>query len=271
MRKTAVSSGHRHNPSLHGAPGRTPWDARPVLEGTLSGDVYTTTAKYVWEGNSYYSPLMYSLIGGAWRYHFYDGLGSTRQLMLHASPYTVTDTYSYEAFGNLMSSSGTTPNPYRYVGSLGYYQTGNDLMHLGARYYMPEVGRFVQEDPSRQDANPYAYVASNPVLMTDASGLLTPDCGLCIACVTATIVSAAAGCIRGCWNSPCRGQCIITCLNSLLTQEFWDELPRITQFALGLCGSSCWTCGCGYWPGKPGPPKIWQPGDPYPPGGFVIE
>ena len=88
-----------------------PYDGvRPVLEGTLSGDVYTTTAKYVWEGNGYYDPLMYSLISGAWRYHMYDGLGSTRQLMLHASPYTVTDTYSYEAFGNLLASTGTTPN-----------------------------------------------------------------------------------------------------------------------------------------------------------------
>jgi len=122
-------------------------DVRPVLEGTLSGDTFTTTAKYVWEGNSYYSALIYSMLGGAWRYHLYDGLGSTRQLMLHASPYTVTDTYSYEAFGDLLSSTGSTANPYKYVGSLGYYQTGNDLMHLGARYYMPEVGRFLMRDP----------------------------------------------------------------------------------------------------------------------------
>jgi YD repeat-containing protein len=67
---------------------------RPVLEGTLSGDAFTTTAKYVWEGNSYYSPLLYSMLGGTWRYHMYDGLGSTRQLMLH-SDQSITDTYSY--------------------------------------------------------------------------------------------------------------------------------------------------------------------------------
>jgi len=80
-----------------------------VLGGTLSGDTYTTTAKYVWEGDSYYDPLMYSLIGGSWRYHMYDGLGSTRQLMLHTDQ-SITDTYHYEAFGNLLSSTGTTPN-----------------------------------------------------------------------------------------------------------------------------------------------------------------
>jgi RHS repeat-associated protein len=156
--------------------------ARPVLEGTLSGDAFTTTAKYVWEGNThstssgqaYYSPLIYSMLGGTWRYHLYDGLGSTRQLLQHLSPYAVTDTYSYEAFGNLMASTGTTPNPYRYVGSLGYYQTGSSLMHLGARYYMPEVGRFTRRDPVEvAGANAYAYAANGPTASIDPSGLLT--------------------------------------------------------------------------------------------------
>ena len=117
---------------------------RPVLEGTLSGDTYTTTAKYVWEGESYYSPLISEYVG-SWRHYLYDGLGSTRQL-LDASQ-NVTDTYSYEAFGTSKGATGSTANPYRYVGSLGYYQTGSSLMHLGARYYLPEVGRFTTVDP----------------------------------------------------------------------------------------------------------------------------
>jgi len=132
---------------------------RPVLEGTLDTEgAFTTLNKYVWEGNSYYDPLVYSQIGGAWRYYMYDGLGSTRQLMLHASPYTVTDTYQYEAFGNLIASTGTTPNPYKYVGSLGYYQTGSSLMHLGARFYMPEVGRFAQRDPLDETSGKWGQV-----------------------------------------------------------------------------------------------------------------
>jgi len=144
---------------------------RPVLEGTLSGDTYTTTAKYVWEGESYYDSLMYSLIGGAWRYHLYDGLGSTRQLLQHSSPYNVTDTYQYEAFGNLLSSTGTTANPYKHVGALGYYQTGSSLMHLGARYYMPEIGRFLSQDPAGVEPDPYVYARDNPVIEIDPEGL----------------------------------------------------------------------------------------------------
>jgi len=107
----------------------------------------------------------------AWRHYLYDGLGSTRQL-LDASQ-NVTDTYTYEAFGNLKGSTGSTPNPYRYVGSLGYYQTGSSLMHLGARYYWPEVGRFGQRDPVGENhSGSYAYSIPNPVLYADATGLL---------------------------------------------------------------------------------------------------
>jgi RHS repeat-associated protein len=142
---------------------------RPVLEGTLDGDTFTTTNRYVLEGDSYYAPLIFASIGGNNRYYLYDGLGSTRQLL--DSDQDTTDTYQYEAFGNLMTSTGSTPNPYRYVGSLGYYQTGSSLMHLGARYYMPGIGRFIGPDPVTQGSNYYDYVGARPVGFVDPTGL----------------------------------------------------------------------------------------------------
>jgi hypothetical protein len=44
-------------------------------------------------------------------------------------------------------------------------------MHLGARYYMPEVGRFAARDPMDLRANPYAYANSNPLSYVAPSGL----------------------------------------------------------------------------------------------------
>jgi len=150
---------------------------RPVLESILGSDgsLQTILAKYVWERNSYYDPLVFGYIGSAWRHPLYDGLGSTRQL-INQTDQAVTDTYSYEAFGNLLSSTGTTPNPYRYVGSLGYYQTGSNLMHLGARYYMPEVGRFAGRDRARKQAR-YVYCGNRPVVAVDPDGRQEQEIG----------------------------------------------------------------------------------------------
>jgi YD repeat-containing protein len=47
-------------------------------------------------------------------YYVFDGHGSVRALT-NASG-AVTDTYDYDAFGNLLHSTGTTPNNYRFAG-----------------------------------------------------------------------------------------------------------------------------------------------------------
>jgi len=122
------------------------------------------------QGDRLNTHLQSASIGGSNRFYLYDRLGSTRQLLNDAQ--TTTDTYSYEAFGNLMASTGSTANPYRYVGSLGYYQTGTSLTHLGARYYMPEIGRFVQRDPVRGASMSalYVYAEQNSSSLVDPAG-----------------------------------------------------------------------------------------------------
>jgi len=45
------------------------------------------------------------------------------------------------------------------------------LEQLGARYYWPELGRFVQQDPIGDGMNWYAYVGGNPVVWVDPEGL----------------------------------------------------------------------------------------------------
>jgi YD repeat-containing protein len=52
--------------------------------------------------------------GGATSYSLFDGQGSVRGLTNSAG--TAIDSYSYDAFGALLSSSGSTVNPYRYTG-----------------------------------------------------------------------------------------------------------------------------------------------------------
>jgi hypothetical protein len=48
------------------------------------------------------------------------------------------------------------------------------MLQLGARFYWPELGRFVQQDPIGDGMNWYGYVDGNPVVSVDPTGLFTP-------------------------------------------------------------------------------------------------
>jgi hypothetical protein len=46
----------------------------------------------------------------------------------------ITDTYTFDAWGNEVASTGTTGNPFKYVGQHGYYedeQSGLLLLGIG--------------------------------------------------------------------------------------------------------------------------------------------
>lgn len=111
------------------------------------------------------------------RTYHYDGLGST--VALSDENGNVTDTYQYDAWGNVTSHTGpgalTTDNPYQYVGQLGYYthyqEADYKLLSLGVRFYDPANGRFSQQDPIGDGISWYAYGNNNPAGYVDPSGL----------------------------------------------------------------------------------------------------
>ena len=52
----------------------------------------------------------------------------------------VTDTYDYDAFGNLISSTGSTPNNYLFAGE--QFDPALGIYYNRARYYDQRQGRF---------------------------------------------------------------------------------------------------------------------------------
>jgi RHS repeat-associated protein len=114
------------------------------------------------------------VINNAWTTSFYgyDGFGSVRQLTNLSG--TITDTYNYDAFGNLLSSPGPTPNNYLYRGE--QYDPDLGLYYLRARYYNPSTGRFMSRDPEDGYINlpktlhKYLYAAGDPVNGIDPRG-----------------------------------------------------------------------------------------------------
>jgi RHS repeat-associated protein len=105
-------------------------------------------------------------------YYGYDGAGSVRQLTNSAG--VVTDTYEYDAFGNKINSTGTTPNNYLYRGE--QYDSDLGLYYLRARYYNTMTGRFVSMDPENgivtdpKTLHKYLYANGDPINRIDPSG-----------------------------------------------------------------------------------------------------
>jgi RHS repeat-associated protein len=87
---------------------------------------------------------------------------------------TVTDTYSYDTFGNLLNSTGTTPNSYLYRGE--QYDPNLGLYYLRARYMNPVTGRFMSRDPNAgrlkdpKSLHKYLYASGDPVNRIDPRG-----------------------------------------------------------------------------------------------------
>ena len=102
-------------------------------------------------------------------YYFYDGLGSVRQLTDDTE--TVVAEYTYDAFGNVIASSGTTTNTYGFTGEQQFGEADN-LVFLRARYYDSSIGRFISRDPIGYwgGINIYGYCRNNPVNFMDPRG-----------------------------------------------------------------------------------------------------
>jgi len=108
--------------------------------------------------------------GQAYYYH-YDGIGST--VGMSDSLGNMVNKYAYDAFGKVLNEEESVPNPFKYVGQFGVMDEGNGLLYMRARYYDPEVGRFISKDPigfAGRDINFYSYVANKPVNLIDPDG-----------------------------------------------------------------------------------------------------
>jgi RHS repeat-associated protein len=101
-----------------------------------------------------------------------DALGSTIALA-DANGNLVTQ-YSYDPFGNTTVSGTASTNPSQYTGR---ENEGNGLYFLRARYYNPQLGRFISEDPAGLLFGPnlYQYAYGSPTNYVDPSGLAPID------------------------------------------------------------------------------------------------
>src|SRR5207302_9463406 len=112
--------------------------------------------------------LLYAIEAGDNSHHYYhfDELGST--MFLTDDGGSVTDQYGATPFGETVTASGSTVNPFTWLGQWGVMQEGSTgLYYMRFRYYDSATARFLSRDPIPQleprAINPYQYATANPL------------------------------------------------------------------------------------------------------------
>ena len=117
--------------------------------------------------------------GSDFKIHHYDYRGSTVALTNMLGD--VTDTFTYDTYGKLTSRTGITDTLFMYNGRDGVVTEDNGLIYMRARYYSPELRRFINADiihgniSDPTSLNRYSYVNGNPVSFVDPFGLAAEE------------------------------------------------------------------------------------------------
>ena len=114
---------------------------------------------------------------------------------------TEAATYTYDAWGKLLTSTGDLAdvNPLRYRGY--FYDTETSLYYLKSRYYDPEVDRFINPDAYASTGqgilgtNMFTYCRNNPVNLSDPTGTSA-------AAIISLALLAIATALSGCGSQP---------------------------------------------------------------------
>ena len=146
------------------------YDTRTKLSKLLMKTSEGFITKYV-----YGKGLIGEESDGTFKTYHFDCRGST--IAITNTSGTVTDTFTYDTYGKLLSRTGTTETPFMYDGRDGVLTDDNGLLYMRARYYSPDMRRFVNSDiiagkiSNAITLNRYAYANGNPVSNIDPLGL----------------------------------------------------------------------------------------------------
>ena len=109
-----------------------------------------------------YGNLLSQNRNGVTSYYHYDGRGDTVALTDDSG--NVTDTKEYDAWGNVIASTGSTVTPYQFQGRVGVYR--DPVIQLSiqrSRPYQPSIGRWVTLFSSSQRLTRFAsYTFRHP-------------------------------------------------------------------------------------------------------------
>jgi RHS repeat-associated protein len=163
-----------------------------LVRSDVSG---TPSAHYLWDGDNFLAELdgnattkraefayypgaddLFAVVQGTTAYFAHaDGVGNV--LALTDGAKALQRTYTYDDWGNVTGGSDTHGfagiDRARWKGALWISVAGGDMYYMRNRWFEPQTGRFLSEDPIglAGGLNRYLYGANDPVEKSDPSGL----------------------------------------------------------------------------------------------------
>ena len=149
-----------------------------VVRETIGSGSSATILDFIYDNQGLPFALNYSTNNGSsfTTYYYVLNLQGDVVKLVDGSGTSVAS-YAYDAWGNILSSSGSKAeiNPLRYRGY--YYDTETGFYYVSSRYYDPEIGRWINADDAIAGVggdirgyNLFAYCMNDPVNMSDHTG-----------------------------------------------------------------------------------------------------
>ena len=155
-------------------------NGKVARETIRTNNSLTAVLDFVYDESGKPFALKYSTNGTSFQTYYYVlNLQGDVVKLIHYIPgfeYESVATYEYDAWGNIVSSSGRLAeiNPLRYRGY--YYDNETGFYYLQSRYYDPANRRFINADSYQSTGqgfvgtNMFAYCNNSPVDLYDPSG-----------------------------------------------------------------------------------------------------
>ena len=157
-------------------------NGKVARETIRTNNTLTAVLDFIYDESGRPFALKYSTNGTSFQTYYYVlNLQGDVVKLIHYIPgfeYESVATYEYDAWGNILSSSGKLAeiNPLRYRGY--YYDSETGFYYLQSRYYDPANRRFISADSYQSTGqgfigtNMFAYCGNSPTNLSDNSGCM---------------------------------------------------------------------------------------------------
>ena len=142
-------------------------DGKNIL---LEADASNATMRRYTHMSDNWGTLLSLREGGASHFYGFDGSANTR--LLTDANAGVSDAYLYSAFGEDLQITGSSANPLRFGGEVGYYRDTMKRTYVRARHLDVGAGRWMSRDPIGFEGgwNLYEYAFNCPSTNIDPTG-----------------------------------------------------------------------------------------------------